>query len=92
MFEMGLEAEVKKLISLGYTRESPAMKAIGYSEFFYEGFSGKKLVERIKTDSRHYAKKQYTYMKGIPGAVEMHADDENKFLDTIKKFIGISLS
>lgn len=92
MFEMGLEAEVKKLISLGYTWESPAMKAIGYSEFFYEGFTGKKLVERIKTDSRHYAKKQYTYMKGIPGAVEIHADDENKFLDTIKKFIGISLS
>lgn len=92
MFERGLEAEVRNLISLGYSKDSPAMKAIGYSEFFYEGFSGKKLVERIKTDSRHYAKKQYTYMKGIPGAVEMHADDENLFLDTIRKFIGSSLS
>ena len=36
MFERGLLNEVAGLIEAGYTRESPGMKAIGYSEFFEE--------------------------------------------------------
>ena len=34
MFEAGLADEVSDLIKAGFTKESPGMKAIGYSEFF----------------------------------------------------------
>lgn len=67
MFQEGLENEVKALMSNGLTSESPGMQAIGYREFF-SGKTTDEIKEMIKKDSRKYAKKQYVFMKGIPGA------------------------
>ncbi|MBE6354160.1 tRNA (adenosine(37)-N6)-dimethylallyltransferase MiaA [Treponema sp.] len=86
MFEDGLEQEVAALVKNGCTKDTPAMKAIGYSEFFLDGMTLPQIKERIKLDSRHYAKKQYTYMKGIPGAVIVDADDMEKIESLIMKF------
>lgn len=44
------------------------------------------IKEQIKLDSRHYAKKQYTFMRDIPGAVCIDADDTEKILATILSF------
>ena len=68
MFEDGLRGEVQKLIKEGYTKESPGMKAIGYSEFFDPELNGdqEKIKEAIKHHSCKYAKKQYTYIRDIP--------------------------
>ena len=67
MFDAGLEREVKALIAKGYTKESPGMKAIGYSEWFeYDDID--KIREEIKHHSCKYAKKQYTYIRDIPGS------------------------
>lgn len=87
MFEEGLEKEVKGLISAGYTRETPGMKAIGYSEFF-EYNDIETIKERIKHDSCKYAKKQYTYIRDIPGSivVPFTADDES--LSNVKNIIS----
>ena len=74
MFEAGLEAEVRSLAAQGYTKESPGMKAIGYSEWFCEDGSlyGADHLEEIKENIKHhstkYAKKQYTYIRDIPGS------------------------
>ena len=74
MFEAGLEEEVKTLIAKGYTKDSPGMKAIGYSEWFDEEGSlyGPEKIEEIKEAIKHhstkYAKKQYTYIRDIPGS------------------------
>ena len=87
MFNSGLEKEVQSLISKGYTKESPGMKAIGYSEFFNSSLSSiEEIKAQIKLDSHHYAKKQYTYMRGIPGAVTIPAEDESLFVNTITPF------
>ena len=67
MFEAGLEKEVKTLMDLGYTKESPGMKAIGYSEWF-ESDDKEEIREAIKHHSCKYAKKQYTYIRDIPGS------------------------
>lgn len=70
MFNSGLKEEVLSLKKEGFTQSDPGMQAIGYREFFM----GKSLENdailkaQIKTDSRHYAKKQYVFMQGIPGA------------------------
>ncbi len=67
MFEAGLEDEVKTLIAKGYTKDSPGMKAIGYSEWF-EADDVEQIKEAIKHHSTKYAKKQYTYIRDIPGS------------------------
>lgn len=87
MFEEGLVQEVEALKKKGYTKDTPAMKAIGYSEFFTEGLSLEQIKEKIKHDSHRYAKKQQTFMAGIPGAVSVHADDHEKVFSLISDFI-----
>ena len=74
MFEAGLETEVKTLIKKGYHKETPGLKAIGYSEWFDEdgALLGAEKLDEIKEAIKHhsckYAKKQYTYIRGIPGS------------------------
>lgn len=67
MFDAGLENEVRALIAKGYTKETPGMKAIGYSEWF-ESSNIEEIREAIKQHSCKYAKKQYTYIRDIPGS------------------------
>ena len=67
MFDAGLEKEVRALIAKGYTKETPGMKAIGYSEWF-ESSNIEEIREAIKHHSCKYAKKQYTYIRDIPGS------------------------
>ena len=88
MFEEGLAEEIEKLKPRGYTKDTPAMKAIGYSEFFIDGLSVDQVKEKIKNDSHHYAKKQYTFMRGIPGAVTVDADDKDRVARLVGDFIS----
>jgi len=78
MFEAGLEKEVRVLISKGYTKETPGMKAIGYSEWF-ESNNIEEIREAIKHHSCKYAKKQYTYIRDIPGStvIDFSASEED---------------
>lgn len=79
MFEQGLEKEVRSLVAKGYKKDSPGMKAIGYSEWFENGDipaacdfeSIEKIKESIKHHSCKYAKKQYTYIRHIPGSISV---------------------
>lgn len=88
MFEMGLEQEIEVLKKMGYGKDSPGMKAIGYSEFFKGETESEKIKDMIKKDSRRYAKKQYTIMADIPGAIRVPADDKS----LVEKIIGEFLS
>ena len=86
MFEKGLREEVEKLKDMGYGKDSPGMKAIGYREFFDgQSQSDRDLIQRIQLDSHRYAKKQYTYMKGISG-IQIHADDTKAVEGAIRAF------
>lgn len=92
MFEAGLEDEVRKLVTSGCNKDMPAMQAIGYSEWFNdEGKLRKdtdKIREEIKKHSRKYAKKQYTYMADIPGAVKIPASDEEKMIQSVENYLS----
>ena len=91
MFDDGLEEEVRTLISKGYNRETPGLKAIGYSEWF-ESEKLDEIREAIKHHSTKYAKKQYTYIRDIPGSqiIDFSASEENYRVisDIIKKFVS----
>ena len=84
MFESGLENEIKKLIEAGYSKESPGLKAIGYSEWFdYENPFAQNNIQKIKEQIIHhsckYAKKQFTYIRDIEGSniIKYDASEEN---------------
>ena len=86
MFDAGLEKEVRTLVKNGCTKETPGMKAIGYSEFFDEkgAVLGPENINQIKEAIKHhsckYAKKQYTYIRDIPGSTIIDFDgSEEKF-------------
>ena len=87
MLEQGLEQEVKSLQKAGYTKDSPGLKAIGYHEWF-EYASMEQVRTAIIHNSRKYAKKQYTYIRDIPGSIiipfKNPADDLYKVSDIIK--------
>lgn len=67
MVKQGLKSELDSLLKTGYTKDSPGLNAIGYHEWF-EYTDEQKIIEAIKHNSRKYAKKQFTYIKDIPGS------------------------
>jgi tRNA dimethylallyltransferase len=84
MFEAGLESEARGLMA-SFKKEDPGMQAIGYREFFETKDGGfplatEEIKERIKRDSKKYAKKQYVFMRGIPGATTIRVSDSGDAL------------
>ena len=87
MFDLGLCKEVLDLKKQGIGRDSPAMKAIGYGEFFdcqpgIEALEAAQnsgyldaVKEKIKADSRRYAKRQLTWFSRRKEAVRLFHDD-----------------
>lgn len=91
MFELGLADEVRALYEKGFGKSAPGMQAIGYREWF-SGDGGlrsdfENVMQEIKHDSRKYAKKQYSYISNIPGAVKIDASDDDKMISEIKKVL-----
>lgn len=66
MLEQGLEAEVRQLVSEGYSRELVSMQGLGYKEIidYIQGrCSFDEAVYTLKRDTRHFAKRQITWFK-----------------------------
>jgi len=66
MMERGLLAEAKAIYDAKFDRALPAMKSIGYQQLFayFDGnCSLEEAVEKIKQDTRHFAKRQLTWFK-----------------------------
>lgn len=71
MIEEGLVEEVKTLVQKGLGKDDQAMKAIGYKEVlsYLEGeTSYEDMVQRLKRNSRRYAKRQLTWFRRYPQA------------------------
>ena len=66
MIEAGLIDEVRQLACEGYTKDMVSMQGIGYKEVF-DYLEGKQdlaeTAERIKKDTRHFAKRQLTWFR-----------------------------
>ncbi len=62
----GLVDEVTNLLRMGYTPDLPSMKGIGYKEIIgflngeYDLYDARELIQK---NTRHYAKRQYTWLK-----------------------------
>ena len=66
LVEQGLFQEVQKLAALGLTADNISMKGIGYKEIFayLDGrYTMEDAIDKIKKNTRHYAKKQLTWFR-----------------------------
>ena len=91
MIEAGLENEVRKLLEMGYTRNDWGMKGIGYVEFL-DYFDGKcsfqEAVDKIKQNSRHYAKRQLTWFRKMDDVHWYSPNQEEEILSLVKDFLN----
>lgn len=72
MIKDGLVDEVKGLLDMGIRRDSTAMQAIGYKELisYIDGeMSLSDAIDKIKQESRRYAKRQITWFKRNKNAI-----------------------
>ncbi|MBR2189989.1 MAG: tRNA (adenosine(37)-N6)-dimethylallyltransferase MiaA [Eubacterium sp.] len=72
MIADGLEEEVRKLWQSGLTESHTSMKGLGYREWFpyFRGAcSREEVIQKIKTDTRHFAKRQLTWFRREPDVI-----------------------
>ncbi len=84
----GLINEVMNLRLKGYRKDMQSMKGIGYKEVFEyldKHLTLTEMIDRIKQNSRNYAKRQLTWFKREIGSKFISRDDMNK--DEILKYI-----
>lgn len=94
MIENGLVDEVKTLKKRGLTIDNQCMKAIGYKEVlvYLDGeYDYNKMVELLKQHSRNYAKRQYTFLRGMENINFINVEDlesaEKQIFETVSKWI-----
>ena len=80
MFDMGLEEEVRSLLSEGYlSPNTTASGAIGYKEllgYLRREMTKEEAANAIKTATRHYAKRQLTWFRRNPDIHWLYPDDD----------------
>ena len=80
MFTMGLEEEARALLAKGYLApETTAGGAIGYKELlgYLNGeMTKEEAADAIKTATRHYAKRQLTWLRRNPEVHWLYPDDD----------------
>lgn len=91
MFDSGLEKEIRDILSQGLVRRnSQSMQAIGYKEFF-DYFDGKISISEvknlIKTNTRHYAKRQLSWLRRYKFAHWINPSDKDRIINTVNEFL-----
>lgn len=89
MIKAGLINEVKGLKKKGYNLSLAPLRTFGYKEIFQylEGeISQDEARERIKLNTRHYAKRQLTWFKKEEGIIWIDAEKVNQKEELLKFF------
>jgi tRNA dimethylallyltransferase len=88
MMEAGLLKEAKSLLPF---RNKNALQTVGYRELFryFDGeFTLEEAVEKIKTNSRRYAKRQMTWLRRYDDIVYHEAGDFESIIKTIDQTLN----
>lgn len=93
MFSAGLAEEVRHLLGSGLSRETQAMKGIGYKEtaaYLLGETTLEEAKEAIQKGTRHFAKRQLTWYRKMPYIKWLGADDktEAELLLDAKRLMG----
>ena len=91
MAEQGLLNEVKNLLAMGFNNKLKSMQSLGYRHMinFIEGkWSWEQTLELLARDTRHYAKRQYTWFNNDPEIIWHDVKDTDKIFHDIKDFLA----
>jgi len=89
MVEAGLEAEAREFYP---QRHLNALNTVGYREFFafFDGkISREEAIERIKRNTRRYARKQLTWFRKDPEMNWFSPGEENRIIAFIEQQTGV---
>ncbi len=90
MIKKGLEEEVRGLLNMGYDKSLNSMQAIGYKEMF-SYIDGEdtldSAIEKIKQNTRRYAKRQLTWFRGNVEKKILTGDIKEEGLREAEKFL-----
>lgn len=90
LMETGLLDEVKALLDKGLTPEHISMKAIGYKEimdYFLGKYDLETAVDKVKKNTRHYAKKQLTWFRRYDKIKWYNISDFNDDEDALESIV-----
>lgn len=93
MIELGLVEEVKDLLDDGLDKGSQSLKAIGYKEVisYLDGeIEYDEMIELIKKNSRHYAKRQLTWFRR-DNRIQWFDRESDNLLEKIETYIDSKL-
>lgn len=88
MIEKGLEEEVRNLVNK-YTKFPTAMQSLGYKEVveYFDGIlTREEMIDKIKQESRRYAKRQLTWFRKNKETIWL--DSENDMNNNINIILG----
>ena len=87
MFEQGLVGEVESLLSSGVAESAPPFRALGYRHVLRclkQEITLAEAVTMTKIDTRHYAKRQMTWFRKMPGIRWFSPDEFAPILGFVK--------
>jgi tRNA dimethylallyltransferase len=82
MIERGLIEEIKDIIELGYSSKANALNTVGYKEvfdFLHEKLTKEKMIDLIKQNTRHFAKRQMTWFRADQRIEWIHVDERTEW-------------
>ncbi|MDJ0801370.1 MAG: tRNA (adenosine(37)-N6)-dimethylallyltransferase MiaA [Desulfobacterales bacterium] len=91
MLAEGLLGEVQSLLEQGYGADLKSMQSIGYRhmcEYLAGQTAWDATVDRMKRDTRRYAKRQFTWFKSDPDIIWSAPEAVARLVPQIEKFMG----
>jgi tRNA dimethylallyltransferase len=92
MIKRGFLQEVRGLMEMGYGAELKPMQSLGYKQmvqFVSKEIGWTEAVTQMKRDTRHYAKRQWTWFKAD---TEIHwwneTADRQRIFEEVTSFLG----
>lgn len=90
MIKNGLVDEVRKLLDMGYSRDLTSMQGIGYKEiveYLEDEITLEEAIQKIKLDTRHFAKRQLTWFRREKTVTMLNYEDFDDNTDKICEYI-----
>ncbi|MBQ3158147.1 MAG: tRNA (adenosine(37)-N6)-dimethylallyltransferase MiaA [Clostridia bacterium] len=91
MLENGLLEEVDRLIKQGLTLEHQSMQGLGYKEtysYLTNKCTKEEFIDKLKQNSRNYAKRQFTFFKKMPNIVWKKYAEKEEIFNLVGDFIN----
>lgn len=91
MIDAGLEIEVRKLLTMGYSRSLKSLSSIGYRHMigYLEGeYSSDEMNRLLARDTRRYAKRQYTWFSKMIDLQWFQVNERANIIQCVDKWLA----